>query len=109
MVHVAGARLPIQYFLRVHFEMLLRTAMSGLFYILVFGVSAQATTNLSAQATTNPKHILFLMIDDLGWNDVGYRKSSDLKVPTSMPSPRVAYVSTAITRPLYAPHLVRAF
>jgi len=81
VVHVAGARLPIPQFLRIQFEILLQTAMSGLFSLLVFGVSAQATTNRSAQATTNPKHILFLMIDDLGWNDVGYRKTSDLKSP----------------------------
>ena len=31
--------------------------------------------------TTTPKHILFLMIDDLGFNDVSYRNTSDLSSP----------------------------
>ena len=29
----------------------------------------------------SPKHILFLMIDDLGYNDVSYRNTSDLSSP----------------------------
>ena len=32
-------------------------------------------------ATSRPKHILFLMIDDLGFNDVSYRNTSDLSSP----------------------------
>ena len=40
--------------------------------LLVLGSSAGAA---------RPKHILFLMIDDLGFNDVGYRNTSDLSSP----------------------------
>jgi len=36
----------------------------------------------SVPALNKPKHILFMMIDDLGWNDVGYRPTSDLSSPT---------------------------
>ena len=35
----------------------------------------------SSAGTARPKHILFLMIDDLGFNDVGYRNTSDLSSP----------------------------
>ena len=35
----------------------------------------------TAAAATSPQHILFLMIDDLGFNDVSYRNTSDLSSP----------------------------
>ena len=38
-------------------------------------------TALAAAVSTPPKHILFLMIDDLGYNDVSYRNTSDLSSP----------------------------
>ena len=37
-----------------------------------FGITTTAAT---------PQHILFLMIDDLGFNDVSYRNTSDLSSP----------------------------
>jgi len=36
---------------------------------------------VAAAAATPPKHILYLMIDDLGFNDVSYRNTSDLSSP----------------------------
>jgi hypothetical protein len=35
----------------------------------------------AAAAAAAPKHIMFLMIDDLGYNDVSYRNASDLSSP----------------------------
>ena len=35
----------------------------------------------ASSAAGSPKHILFLMIDDLGYNDVSYRNTSDLSSP----------------------------
>ena len=35
----------------------------------------------TAASATSPQHILFLMIDDLGFNDVSYRNTSDLNSP----------------------------
>ena len=37
--------------------------------------------DIATTATSAPKHILFLMIDDLGFNDVSYRNTSDLHSP----------------------------
>ena len=44
-------------------------------------VAAVAAAVCSASATGRPKHILFLMIDDLGYNDVGFSNTSDLSSP----------------------------
>jgi arylsulfatase B/arylsulfatase I/J len=35
-----------------------------------------------ASPTSKPNHILFVMVDDLGFNDVSYRNTSDLSSPT---------------------------
>lgn len=45
--------------------------------------AATATTAAGSEtaAVPAPKHILFLMIDDLGFNDISYRNTSDLSSP----------------------------
>jgi hypothetical protein len=51
----------------------------------VAAAAAVASTATAAAAATAappaPKHILFLMIDDLGFNDISYRNTSDLSSP----------------------------
>ena len=52
----------------------LASMVSAALLLPLLGTTASA-------AAGSPKHILFLMIDDLGYNDVSYRNTSDLSSP----------------------------
>ena len=49
---------------------------------MVWISSKLALLALVAAASDKPNHILFVMVDDLGFNDVSYRNTSDLSSPT---------------------------
>ena len=55
--------------------------MRGALANMAFSAALLLPLLAASSAAGSPKHILFLMIDDLGYNDVSYRNTSDLSSP----------------------------
>ena len=68
--------LSIQVFLKNMLKIEEKLAFIYLWLLLLFGLHCKIT-----EGSTKSPHFVFILADDLGWNDVGYH-GSDIYTPT---------------------------
>ena len=54
-----------------------------LYLKIIINLLCVVTITLCDTAMAEPApHIIFIMVDDMGWNDIGYRSTTEMVTPT---------------------------